>query len=114
MEYALWAAAILAAGLVVLTVVVLVRRRRGEAEEPSAVFPPSSADSGAQVRLLEGDDTARQARVEALQGELRSLRREVAYAEQRGLDRRAERLRSLIDEREDQLQRHDAAEDRAS
>lgn len=114
MEFALWAAAILAAGLVVLAV-VLVLRRRGGGEEPSAVFPPSSgAESGAQVRLLEGDDTARQARVEALKGELRSLRREVSYAEQRGLDRRAERLESLIAEREEQLRHHDPAEGRAS
>lgn len=113
MEFVLWAAAILAVVLVGVAVVLVLRRRGGD-REPSAVFPPSSADSGAQVRLLEGDDTARQARVEALQGELRSLRREVAYAEQRGLDRRAERLRSLIAEREEQLDHHDRAEDRAS
>lgn len=110
MEFAVWAAVVLAVTLVVLGVIVAVRRRGRTDEETSAVFPPSSGtDSGAQVRLLEGSDTARQARVEALEGELRSLRREVAYAEQRGLDRRAERLRSLIDEREEQLQRHDRA-----
>lgn len=103
----LWGALALAAVLVIVVAVVLLRRRRPAREEGSSLFPPSSGDgSGGQVRLLEGDDTARQARIDALRGEVKSLRREAAYASQRGLDRRAERLESLIAEREEQLKQH--------
>lgn len=104
-SFLLLGALALAAVLVVVGAIVIVRRRRrGDRDEGSSVFPPSSSGEGArQVRLLEGDDTARQARIEALRGEVKSLRREATYASQRGLDRRAERLESLISEREEQL-----------
>lgn len=115
MDLVLWGIPILLAVLILLGVALFVRRRRDREEPPSSVFPPSSgAEGGAQVRLLEGASSARQARIDALRGEVKSLRREADYAAQRGLDRRAERLRELIDEREQQLHEERPADDRAS
>lgn len=109
MQFVYWGVPILAAILVLAGVYVVWRRRRSDRESGSQVFPPPSSGESAQVRLLEGDEVANEARVEALRGEVKSLRREAQYAAQRGLDRRAERLQSLIAEREEQLSRYDHA-----
>lgn len=111
MQFVLWGGAILAAILALLAVIVLLRRRSRDRREPSTVFPPSSApeEGRGQVRLLEDNQVAHQARVDALRGEVKSLRREASYAAQRGLDRRAQRLEELIAEREEELDRHEPA-----
>lgn len=110
----LWGVPILVAVIALLVVVGLLRRRRGPRSEASSVFPPASTeDRGFQVRLLEDRAVAQDARVAALRGEVQALRREASYAQQRGLDRRAERLQALVTEREEELAKHEAAGGRA-
>lgn len=109
MQFVIWAAVVVA--VVVVVGAVVAWRRRARRAVPSEVMPGSSREQGGfQVRLLEDDAAARSARLKALRGEVEGLRREASYAEQRGLDRRAERLQALIAEREQELRRREAAE----
>lgn len=97
----------IALGIVLVAVVatLVARRRRTRSSGPDLPQAPGgSGEQPSKVRVLPSVENAREARVEALNAEMESLRREAQYAEKRGLDRRAERLRAMIEDRRRQLE----------
>lgn len=96
----------IAAGVVLVVLAAVLLSRRGRTHGSGPDLPPAPGGGGertSKVRVLPSAENARQARTKALTEEMESLRREAEYAEQRGLDRRAERLRAMIDDRRRQL-----------
>lgn len=99
--------AVVAALLIVAFAVWTLRRRGGErSTAPDLPPPPGGNGRTSKVRVLGTDQNAREARDEALREEIASLGREAEFAENRGLDRRAERLREMIEDRRRQLSSH--------
>lgn len=96
--------AVVTALLIAAFTVWALRRRGGERSTgPDLPAPPGGNGRTSKVRVLGSDQNAREARDEALREEIASLRREAEFAENRGLDRRAERLRQMIEDRRRQL-----------
>lgn len=97
----------IAAGIVLVAIVAafITRRRRSPSSGPDLPSAPGgSGERTSKVRVLPSAENAREARVEALTAEMESLQREADYAQKRGLDRRAERLRAMIEDRRRQLE----------
>lgn len=96
---------VVVAALMIVTVLVrtLRRRQRERSTGPDLPSPPGGSGRTSKVRVLSSDQNAREARDEALREEIASLQREAEFAQNRGLDRRAERLRDMIEDRRRQL-----------
>lgn len=98
--------AVAAAVVLGAVVAVLLARRDGSGSSapdlPQA--PGGAGERTSKVRVLPSAENAREARTQALTAEMESLQREAQYAEKRGLDRRAQRLRAMIEDRRRQLE----------